>query len=146
MKLDDPNLKQAPFTVPNRYFDGLNSSIMRQVEQPKANAELAWWQLPQVKFSVALAAALFLLAGSGWWWQAGGRQVEESEVQAIALLDQVSASDIETYLLSTDLSAVEVAELLQEENLPLEFTDESTSVEDQLLELDLELSDFEEVL
>lgn len=144
MKLDDPKFKKNIYQVPDAYFDHLSGHIMQRVESPESSANVRWFILPAVRFSMA-AAVVVLLALSGWFYQENTAAAED-ELYASALLEEVSDAEIENFLMYTDLSSIEVAEIIQEENLEVDFSGSDNSIEDQLLELDLEFTDFEEVL
>ena len=145
MKLNDPKYKKNIYEVPDGYFDELSARIMKQTETTSGVSSVTlWWQKPAFKVAFASAMVLLIAFSAGWWFKPNPSETS-IDSYAEASLENASEAEIQSYLLASDISYYDLVEYAQEENLGING-EESSSLEEQLLELDIEYTDFENIL
>ncbi len=130
IKLDELN-KKSPFQVPEGYFDQLTVDIQARIQDKKKRA---WLPAPQLKWAMAAAAMLTLVAVI-WIYQS------DTTLTAEQMLAQV---DEETLLEYLDISEFSEAELL--EGVSPNVINDLWQEEDAFDDLQLETDDLDQLL
>ncbi len=148
MKLEDFDKKNI-FETPEGYFEKLPLQIQKRVASKPASPKLIWQPIALrvgIPSIATLAIALFL------WVQYS--PAPENEVLPITspeeFLAEVSQEEVENYLLTSDILHSELAEAALEGNLDsYEISEDAlntTTIEEEILELDIDLIDVQTYL
>ena len=104
--LQNPSLKEMPFTTPDGYF----AQLKTRVSVPAEREELPMWKKASPYIAIA-ASLVFLIAAAGFFFEKEELQKKtQEESYVLAEAGSMTEDDIIEYLIST---GVEVEELEQ---------------------------------
>jgi len=129
--------KKLPFEVPDRYFELLPSVIQNKTQESKKSKEVAFgFGRQQLKWALIPAAIAIFIVGRIFLFPSS---IETSNTDE--LIAQVSSQDLIAYLEMSDLSTEEIINMVDFEDMDLEFENTESDMLDELNFSDEEMDD-----